>query len=361
MASVALSACSRSAADAKEEGTPNVVTIGPEVLAVVTRDTLASGPAVSGTLVPEREAAIRAQVGGAVLSVAVDQGSRVAEGTLLASIDDRTQRDAYLSARSAFTTAQSTAERAKRDLERAERLSAAGAIADRDLEQARWNNTSAQAQLADAQARLTMADKQLNDAKVHAPFAGVVSRRSVSEGDIVQPGTALFTVVDPSSMRYEAAVPATQLSMIRIGAPAAFTVSGYPGRRFEGRVTRINPTADPATGQVRIVVSVPNASGSLVGGLFADGRVSTERRAGLTAPFTAVDQRGLKPIVLRLKNGRVERVEVALGVRDDARERVEIAQGVSAGDTLLVGAAQGITPGSAVRVAVPADRPATKN
>jgi RND family efflux transporter MFP subunit len=335
--------------------------VGAENVAVVAAETLATGPAVSGTLAAEREATLRAQMSGAVLAVHADQGSHVAAGTLLASLDDRTQRDAFLSARSGLTTAQTTADRAKRDLERAERLSAAGAIADRDVEQARWNNTSAQSQLADAQSRLTLAQKQLNDAQVRAPFSGVVSQRQVSEGDVVQPGTALFTVVDPSSMRYEAAVPAQQLGMLRPGAPVAFSVSGYPGRKFEGKVTRINPTADPATGQVRIVVSVPNASGSLVGGLFASGRVSSERRSGLTAPFAAVDLRGLKPTVLRLKGGKVERVEVSLGLRDEERERFEIVQGVSAGDTLLTGAAQGITPGSTVRIGGPSDRPAAKS
>jgi len=126
-------------------------------------------------------------------------------------------------------------------------------------------------------------------------------------------------------------------------------------------VTRINPTADAATGQVRIVVSVPNATGSLVGGLFANGRVASERRSGLTAPFAAVDLRGLKPAVLRLRGGKVERVEVSIGLRDEERERFEIVQGVSAGDTLLTGAAQGITPGSTVRIGGPSDRPAAKS
>jgi membrane fusion protein, multidrug efflux system len=356
-----LAACGRPAADAKEESKPTTVTIGAENVAVVTRDTLASGPSVSGALTPERSATIRAQISGPVLSVHVDQGSRVTAGTLLATLDDRTQQDAFLSARSGVTTAQQAADKAKRDLERAERLSAAGAIAERDLEQARWNSTSAQSQLADARSRMTLAQKQLNDAQVRAPFSGVVGQRSISEGDVVQPGTALFTVVDPSSMRVEATVPAQQLGMVHTAAPVTFTVSGYPGRRFEGRVTRINPTADPATGQVRIVVSVPNKSGSLVGGLFADGRVASDRRAGLTAPFTAVDQRGLKPAVLRLRNGKVERVDVALGVRDEERERFEIVQGVSAGDTLLIGAAQGISPGTTVRIGVPSDRPVTKS
>jgi RND family efflux transporter MFP subunit len=335
------------------------VAVGAENIAIVTQAELSSGPAISGALGPEREATVRAQVPGAVLKVNVDQGMRVGAGQLLAQIDDRTWRDAFLSARSGFNTAQNAAERAKRDLERSERLSQAGAIAERDLEQSRLANTAAISQLADAQARLTMAQKQLDDAQIRAPFAGAVSIRSVSEGDVVSPGTALFTVVDPTSMRFEASVPAVQLTQVKVGAPVTFSVSGYPDKRFTGRVSRINPVVDQGTGQVRIVVAVPNTSG-LVAGLFADGRVAAERRSGLTSPYSAVDLRGLKPTVLRLKGGVAERVEVEIGVRDEDLERYEILTGVVAGDTLLIGAAQGISPGTTVRVSVPSDRPPAK-
>ncbi len=358
---VLLAACGGSPANAREDGATTAVTIGPENVFVVASDTLSSGPAVSGTLEPEREATVRAQVSGAVLSVSVDQGTHVRAGDLLAQLDDRTLRDAWLSVKSNLTTAQLTAERAQRDLERSERLSAAGAIADRDLEQAKWNNTSAQSQLADAQSRLTLAKKQLDDARITAPFTGIISTRSVAAGDVAQPGTALFTLVDPSSMQYQATVTAQQLGQVRLGAPVTFAVTGYPGKRFDGKVTRISPTADQATGQVRVIVSVPNGGGALVGGLFADGRIQSERRVGITAPFTAVDLRGLRPMVLRLKNGKSEHVEVTLGVRDEDHERFEIVQGVSPGDTLLIGAAQGISPGTAVRVGSPSDRPATKS
>lgn len=354
-------ACGRAPEDASAESTGAGVTVGTENVAIVSSEMLASGPAISGALVPEREATLRAQVPGAVMKVLVDQGTRVVAGTPLAQIDDRTLRDAFLSARSAFTTAQNGAERAKRDQERSERLAQAGAIAERDLEEARLANNAAQSQLADAQARLSMAQKQLEDTEVRAPFRGIVSQRTVSEGDVVQPGTALFTVVDPSSMRYEASVPAAQLSEVQRGDPVSFTVNGYPGKAFDGKVSRISPSVDPTTGQVQIVVTVPNQGSALVAGLYADGRVASERRTGLTAPFSAVDLRGVKPSVLRLKAGKAERVEVELGVRDEERERYEITSGVQAGDTLLVGAAQGITPGTVVRVSVPSDQPTTKS
>jgi RND family efflux transporter MFP subunit len=250
---------------------------------------------------------------------------------------------------------------AARELQRAERLNQSGAIADRDLEQARINNNSAQSQVADAKARLTLAERQLADAEVRAPFSGIVNERQVSTGDIVQLGGELMTVVDPSSMEYDAAVPASDLNQIRVGAPVVFTVNGYPGKTFTGRVARVSPTADQSTGQVRLAVSVPNASNNLVGGLFADGRVTAVSHMAMTAPFNAVDNRGIRPWVLVVKGGKAERREVDLGVRDEATERWEIKSGVTAGDTLLTGSAQGLTPGTPVRVAPPiSDQPAAR-
>lgn len=355
---VSLAACGDTTNKAQAEAAPATVTIGPEAIAIAERQRIATGPGVSGTLEAERQANVRAELGGTVLSIHVDEGSRVGQGTLLARLDDRTVQDQFLSARSGHTVAKNAADLAARELTRFERLAAEGAISERELEQVRQNNESAQAVLADARARLTFAQEQLNDARVRSPIAGVVSERSVSAGDVVAPGAELFTIVDPRSMRYEASVPASQLSEVRVGAPVTFTASGYPGRTFEGRITRVNPTADPGTGQVRITVSVVNAGATLVAGLFADGRVAAVSHDGITVPANAVDQRAVKPTVVRLSAGRAERVEVELGIRDDERGRVEIVKGIGVGDTLLVGAAVGISPGTPVRVSAPSDQAA---
>jgi multidrug efflux pump subunit AcrA (membrane-fusion protein) len=130
-------------------------------------------------------------------------------------------------------------------------------------------------------------------------------------------------------------------------------VSGYPGRTFTGRVTRVNPTADPSTRQVRLIASIPNSNGQLVGGLFATGRLASEMKNGLTAPVSAIDLRSNQPAVMRVRQGKVERVPVQLGIRDEGAEKVEIKSGVQAGDTLLLGAAQGISAGTIVKVSAP--------
>ena len=157
-ASAALTACGgkRDAASAA----PTIVLVGPEAITVASVGMLATGPALSGTLVAERTAAIRAEVAGQVMAILHEPGDRVSAGTALARIDDHGIADAWLSARSGVTQAELAADIGKRELDRALKLNAAGAIADRDVENARRANLGAQAQLEDAKARLAQAQKQ---------------------------------------------------------------------------------------------------------------------------------------------------------------------------------------------------------
>jgi RND family efflux transporter MFP subunit len=355
---VVAATCGGASSDAQPVNRDATVLLSPENIMIVDSANLSSGPTISGSLQPDRAAAIRAEVGGSVIQTLAEEGQRVGRGTLLLRIDDTAIRDMWLSARSGVTTAEQAAAVAQRNLERSQRLADAGAIAESALESARIAASSADAQLADARARLAQAEKQLAATQVKSPLAGIISARSVNAGDVVAPGAPLYTVVDPSSMRLEAAVAAAQLGSIRLGAPVEFAVTGYPSRSFRGRVDRINPTVDPATGQVVISASLPNDGGQLVGGVFAQGRVGTEATVALAVPADAVAIDGPSASVLRIRNGVVERVAVQLGLRDEQAELFEVREGLARGDTILVGAAQGFTPGTPVRIQV--DRPASQ-
>lgn len=347
---LAAAGCGRTTADGSAGAGPAAVTIGPEAIAVISVQTLNSGPAISGSLAAEKTASIRSEVSGAVVAVQAEPGARVTQGTTLARVDDAVPREAFLSAKSAVTQAQLAADIARRETGRSEKLLAAGAIAENALETTRRNDLAAAAALDDAKSRLASAQKNLDNTVIKAPYDGIISERQVNAGDIVSPGSPLFTLVDPSTMRLEGAVPAEKLGLVHVGSPVKFEVTGYPGRAFTGTITNVYPSADPATRQVRLYVRIPNAGNGLVAGLFATGRVSSSTRQGLTVPAGAVDQRGVKPQVTRLKNGKAEVVEVALGMRDEGSEMVEVTKGLAAGDTLLIGAAEGITPGAPVKV-----------
>jgi RND family efflux transporter MFP subunit len=151
-------------------------------------------------------------------------------------------------------------------------------------------------------------------------------------------------------MQLEATVPADQLQSLRVGTPVEFTVSGFGSRRFQGRIDRINPSVDPATRQVRIYVTIPNRDQGLVAGLFAEGRVESQRRRVPAIPLVALDPKGSSNEVLRLQAARVRRARVELGIRDPAAEMVEVVGGLSVGDTILLGSSQGLAEGTVVRI-----------
>lgn len=344
--------CQRGRAEPPPSG-PEQMVLGTENIAIAGQGTVTTGPVISGSLQPALEATVRAQVSGSVLSTSADVGQTVTRGQLLGRIDATALQDAAQSARAAVASARVQYDLAQRNQQRSQTLLGAGAIAPRDYEAAQQGVSSARAALQAVQAQLATAEKNLANTRITAPFAGIVSQRSVSAGDVVQPGTALFTVVDPSSMRLEAAVPSDQLAQVRVGTRVQFSVTGYPGREFTGTVTRVSPAVDPATRQVQILVTVPNPGRQLVAGLFADGRVASRTERGIVVPQSAVDTRYQRPTVARIRNGKAERVDVELGASDDATETVAVVSGVSVGDTLLLGAARGISPGTPVRVQPP--------
>ncbi|MCC7416367.1 MAG: efflux RND transporter periplasmic adaptor subunit [Acidobacteria bacterium] len=350
---VLLAGCGGGAVE-RESQAPAPVRIAAESVATVQQGTIRTGPLISGELTAEREATVRAQVGGSIVEAAADEGEHVRKGALLARIEARDLQAAAVSARVAVDGAEHTLEVAQRQAARTAALVEAGALARQDLETARSGVAAAQSELASARAQLASARQSLADTKVTSPIAGVVSRRSVSVGDVVSPGAALYTVIDPSSMRLSAFVPSERIGQLHVGDPVEFAVSGYQDRSFVGRVQRINPAADPTTRQVPIIVTIPNADGRLIAGLYAQGRVNTESQTGLVVPLAAVDRSGPSPFVTRVGGGRTERVGVTLGLEDPETERVVVGGGLQPGDLVLLGAARTVMPDTPVTIVPPA-------
>lgn len=354
-AGIAFTACrAQKTADATETLAP--VVIGPENITVVAETTLVDGPPISGSLGAEREARVRSELGGSVLQVYAEPGQAVKAGQALAQIEPQTARE-----QAAFTDAlvrslQNDLRLQQRNLERDKRLAEAGAVSTRVVEADSLAVSQAEASLAEANARQVVARRSLERATVRAPFAGIVSEQMASVGDVVKDGTELFTVVDPSSLRLEAQVPAEALQRLKVGTPVQFTISGLRDERLTGRVTRIYPSVDPATRQVKILVTVPNPRQQLVVGLFAEGRVVASSRQGLTIPKAAVDLKGVRPAVVQLDSGRLKRVEVALGLEDAVAELVEVTKGLAPGDTIILGSSRGLPEGTPARVQVTAER-----
>lgn len=350
LASTLAAACGDAGKAPQAAAPPPAVRVGAENVTTATVQEIHTGPILSGQLAAERQATVRAQVGGSVVSVSVEEGQRVRRGQHLARIEARDLNEAAASAKVAVRAAENALQLARSELQRTEMLVKGGALAERDLDNARNAVAAAESELAAARARYTSALQQLADTSIEAPIGGVVSRKAASAGDVVQPGAEIVTIIDPSSMRLDASIPSYRIGEVRVGAPVQFQVRGYPGQTFTGHVERISPAADPATRQVPIFVTIPNARGRLIAGLFAEGRVSAEHRRALVVPAGAVDTIGDQSTVTRVSNGRAERVRVTIGLRDPESELVEIASGLAEGDVILTGAARSIAEGTLVQV-----------
>jgi membrane fusion protein (multidrug efflux system) len=337
------------------EAAPAAV-VDQETVVFVRRERISAGPPVSGELRAEREATARAEVGGSIRNLRVQEGEAVRRGQVLCRIEAAAQDDTLLSAQSGVRAAESALDAARREAERTQALASEGLIARRDVETAAKGVAAAEAALAEAVAQVAGASEQVQKSVVRAPISGVISTRAANDGDVITPGAPVMTIIDPSSMQLVASVPADAVGALRPGAPVEFRLPAYADERFTGRIARISPAVDPLTRQVQIYVTVPNRPRRLVAGLFAEGRVITATRDALVAPGDAVEATGETASVLRLRDGRAERVPVKIGLRDEQHGRIEIRSGLSQDDMLLTGAARDVTPGTRVEIALSQSR-----
>ena len=327
-------AAPRAAADS-----PRPAVLGVTDVAHPARTDLIAGVPVSGTLKPSLEIRIASPIPEVVDEVLVKEGQAVRQGQVLARFRTSAMEPAALSAEAQRRLAAS-------DYERMQHLYKEGAVSQRDVE-------NAEVSLRAAEANEAQAKKKFDEATVRAPASGVISERAVDSGDRVKDGDLLFRLVNTTELEFEATVPSEYVAHVRPGAPVVLTVAGAAEAGLSGRVSRVNATADAATRQVKLYVTVANRGERLVGGLFASGRIVLQQVKGAVAvPQTAVrtDSTG-KRYVLLVEAGRVARREVAVGATDEQASLVEIKSGLQGGETVIVGPASGLREGEPVTVA----------
>lgn len=310
------------------------------------RDTTRAAVRAGGVTEPRATADLTFQVPGRVVAVTVDEGTHVARGQLLAAVDPTEYRLAYEQAELAST-------RQMDELARARRLRESGSITENDFE--RLDNGARQAVVARA-----LAAKRLADARLVAPFAGTIARKAIETGATAATGTSVLTLVDLDTVTVRVGVSEADVGQLRIGQPATVEVPAV-SRSLTGRVAHIGVVAEPASRTYAVKVTLPNAAGTLRGGMIATVLLPTGRaRDAVTVPAAAVmrDPNGTTIVFVyepadartdaRSGTGRVRARRVAIG---DARGAdVEIARGLAAGEPVVVGGQQRLHDGSAVLV-----------
>lgn len=183
------------------------------------------------------------------------------------------------------------------------------------------------ARIAVEQARIELesAQKDLRDCTVVSPIDGVVQRRDVNAGLLVNSGTHLFTLVDPSKLRAYLSVPQDDLAVVsRTGLQVEFDFPALPGRNFVGWIEAINPTVDPTNGQNRMRVRLPDeAIGVVKPGMYAKCRVLVEnkKQAVLINKRSIQHERG-KKWIFAYEDGKARRMTIETGASTANEEEV---------------------------------------
>lgn len=295
--------------------------------------------AASGEIEPAARAVIRAETVARVLQVKAKAGDRVAAGDELVRLDDR----ALAAAASAAKVQRETAEK---DVTTAEALQRKGIITDQALSQA-----VAARDLA--RANQSVADANLARARVTAPFAGLLARLPVQEGDSVVIGQAVAEVVDDTKLFVRAAFDEVDAVNLNVGAPAQVRLDAFPDRVLDAVVERVDPVVggdslggaetgalaiagkkDRTVG-VRVALAAPPAGTKVFVGMSADVEIVLRKKDGvLRVPSAAILHAKGVAFAYVLSGGKLKRHEVVVGASN--WEFVEIVGGLVEGDQVVV-------------------------
>jgi RND family efflux transporter MFP subunit len=345
------------------------------------RLTVAQRLQTNATLAAFEEADLFAKVTGYVSDVRVDIGDHVKAGQVLAVIDLPEMEKQLAEDEAQLSSKQSALETARRQvvhdranvvlqdvtLQRQAALFKDGWVPAQMLDQNSANTAIAKADLGVAKANRALAAHQIDLAaatvektktllaytQIVAPFDGVVARRLVNRGDLVQPPTGtlmtpLFTVQRIDTIRVFCDVPENDVPQLHIGDPAVVKPIGFNGKPFIGKVTRSSLSLDPGTRNMRTEIDLPNPEERLYPGMYAEVSLEMNRRPdALTVPAAAVGSDGDGNFVDTITDNRVTRLAIKTGLTDNGR--IEVTTGL-AEPTPVVTTIKGAPPaGTAVQ------------
>lgn len=351
----------------------------PAVEVAPVRVVPAGRPAVlnaSGYVTPRRRATIAAKITGRVNEVFAEEGMRVKVGQVLATLDDSDARARLLSAKAEQTaTAATLADlrvnlaNAERDRQRSEALWKEGAVSEQSVDQARTAVESLRARiaLADEQvraagARAKVAEQDLENTVIRAPFAGLVVSKDAQRGEMVSPisagggftRTGIATIVDMTSLEIEVDVNESSLARVTPEQPVQAVLDAYPDWKIAARVRTVIPTADRQKATVKVRVAFDRLDprilpdmGVKVTFLGPEPPADEARVPRAVVPRAAIRSEGASQVVYVLRDGRVERRVVRLGqVRGNEQD---VIGDLADGDQVVVNGPDGLTDGQRVQ------------
>ena len=353
----------------------------------------------TGSLAGDQQTDVAPQTSGKVVAVGVDIGSRVQRGQMLVRLDDAElklrveqavaqvnqakaavkQAEEKIGLRPGQTfdpnrvaevaAAKVALDLAEKNLRRAEKLIESGDVsrsfydeqrARRDqlkeqyevaLAQARQNYAAvevARTNVANAEAQLALARKNLSYANIPAPIDGYVAERTADLGEYVSPQQKVATIVRTNPLRIRIDIPEQAIPEVRVGQSVSVTTSAWPDKNFAGRVARIAPNVSATSRTLTVEAEIENSGGALKPGQFATVRILQERAepAVLVPARAVVTEAGVSRVFV-IKDGHAEQRLVQTGQTEG--DLIEIRTGVAADEQVATSSLEQLSDGIAVK------------
>lgn len=322
-----------------------------------------SGITANGYVVARTRASVSARIVGRLEYLRVSEGSRVRRGEILARIESGDYEAALNAARASVAQFEAQLRQARREVERAGALGQQQLVPVSQVEDAQTAVEVTSAQLASARAQAKLAEVNLENTRVRAPFDGTVLRKDAEVGEIVAPSsagggltrTAIVTMANLATLEVEVDVNEAYIAQIRNGQRCRITLDAYPDTSFAGRVRQVVPTADRQKATVQVKVSILDRDARILPEMGAkvvfvpagqEKLAAAPRR--VIVPADAVVQGPGSARVWVIAGGRVAVREVDAGPAHD--DHLEIRRGLNGGESVVLQPPANLKDGARVRL-----------
>jgi membrane fusion protein (multidrug efflux system) len=289
----------------------------------------------TSNLVPEDEVTVIAEVEGRVTELHVEEGDHVEAGQLLAALQQDEHKIAYDKARVQAANAEMA-------YERAQRMDRENLIAREEYDKLTMDHRVAQQEVAEAKWRLERAE-------IRAPFTGRVTWRNTTLGQHILPGNELFRVTQFDPLVSRIYLPEGDVLALDEGRQVEITLKADERVRFQGRIQRISPVVDTATGTVKVTIEAIDPPAVVRPGGFVIIDIVRETRAqALVLPREAVIRELKSAHVFVVKEDLAEKRSVEVGLEEN--EQLEILSGLEAGERVVVAGQGSLKDGSKIKI-----------
>lgn len=313
-----------------------------------------------GTLVGGRDTAVYARSSGYVRRWLRDIGAHVHSGELIAEIESPELEQQVAQARANLRQAGANLDLARQTLARWQTLRKDDLVTEQDVEEKRSSVEQLSAAQAASQAEVARLDALAGFEQLTAPFDGVITRRGVEVGSLVNGGNggagqALFQLDSTDHLRLEIQVPQAYASRIKVGMPVDVTQAELAGHHFPGKVARTSGAIDASTRTLQVEVEIANRQGELMPGAYVQAAFGLQGVGTLAVPANTLLFRAEGPrLALVDAQGRIHLAPIALG--RDLGKTIEIVGGLQASDRVVLNPPDSLAEGDAVE-AKPAPEP----